>query len=180
MYGRILFGVQVDALWLCGWCGRLRNSVTREDMKMATYGVTPTPGWVPFTGYTPTLGVGPANVDATSGRVQFNGITQGDFAINQPLGLGGQVAAMNRILMTLLASPGGLANQIKKQVRWEVGSPGGAVPIEIITLINRVVTNADITAFQALFSRTNAPQTYAPDLSGNGGGGKQQVAGGAY
>lgn len=146
---------------------------------MATYGIGPTPGFVQFTGYTPTLGVGPANVDATTGRVQFNGITQGDFYINQPLGLGGQVAAVLQLLTTILgAVPGTTATKTKKQVQGVLGS---AVPaVETVTLVNRATTAADVTAFLAMLTRANGPITYPGDLSGNGGGGKQQVAGGAY
>ena len=44
---------------------------------MATYGVG-TAGFVPFTGYTNTLGIGTANNAAQAGAVQMNGLTQGD------------------------------------------------------------------------------------------------------
>jgi hypothetical protein len=146
---------------------------------MATYGISATPGFVQFTGYTPTLGASAANVDATTGRVQFNGISQGDFYINQPIGLGGQVAAVQQLLLTILgATAGATATKTKRQVQGVLGSSAPA--IETVTLINRATTAADIAAFQAMFTRLNGPITYAADVSGNGGGGKQQVAGGAY
>jgi len=147
---------------------------------MATYGVGTVPGRVPFTGYTNTLGAGPANADATSGYAQFNGITQGDFTINQPLGLGGQVAGMLQLLLTILgAAPGTTATKTKKQVQHVIGAPGGAVPVETISLVNRATTAADVTAFQAMFTRLNGPITYPADVSGNGGGGKQTAASGS-
>lgn len=145
---------------------------------MATYGLNGT-GRVPFSGYTNTLGNGAANADATSGSVQFNGITQGDFYVNQPLGLGGQVAGVLQLLYTLLgAAPGATATKTKRQVQHVQGAPGGAIPIEVITLVNRATTAADLTAFQQMFTRANGPITYPADLSGNGGGGKQ--VGGPY
>lgn len=149
---------------------------------MATYGIKPVPGQVAWTGYSNTLGAGPANQDATSGYVQFNGITQGDFTIQQPLGLGGQIAGVLQLLYTILgAAPGATATKTKRQVQHVTGAPGGLVPVEVITLVNRVTTAADVTAFQNLFTRANGPITYPPDLSGNGGGGKQTYAsGGAY
>lgn len=146
---------------------------------MATYGLSGT-GRVPFTGYSNTLGVGDAVTGSTSGYVQFNGVTQGDFYINQPLGLGGQVAGMLQLLYTLLgAAPGTTATKTKKQVQHVQGAPGGLVPVETITLVNRATTAADLAAFQALFTRQNGPVSYPVDLSGNGGGGKQTAASGS-
>lgn len=149
---------------------------------MSVYGLNATPGRIPFTGYTPTLGNGPANADATNGSVQFNGVTQGDFTIQQPLGLGGQVAGVLALLNALVgAGAGGTATKTKKQIQWQQGSPGGLIPIETITLVNRATTANDVTAFQALFNRLNGPVTYPADVSGNGGGGKMTAAsGGAY
>lgn len=147
---------------------------------MATYGLQTTPGRVPWTGYSNTLGAGDANVAATAGYVQFNGVSQGDFYIQQPLGLGGQVLAVAKLLYTLLgAAPGTTATVTKKQVQHVTGAPGGLVPVETITLVNRATTAADLTAFQNLFTRANGPITYPPDLSGNGGGGKQTYASGS-
>lgn len=146
---------------------------------MAVYGLTSVPGRVPFTGYSNTLGAGDATTPATSGYVQFNGVTQGDFYINQPLGLGGQVAGVLQLLYTLLgAAPGTTATKTKKQVQHVTGAPGGAVPVETVTLVNRATTAADLAAFQAMFTRQNGPASYPVDLSGNGGGGKATAAGG--
>ena len=147
---------------------------------MATYGLG-TAGHVPFTGYTNSLGVGAANADATSGYVAMNGIQQGDDRIVKMLRNGGGTIASTRILYTLLgAAVGALAIQTKKQIKWEQGSPGGLIPIETINMVNRNTNASDLLAWQSLISRVVQPSTYPADLSGNGGGGKQQVGGGAY
>ena len=139
---------------------------------MATYGTAPL-GFLPFTGYTNTLAAGSANAGASAGAVQYNGITQGDNIIAQAVRTGGMNAAEFRVMYALLgAAVGGTATKTKAQVAHVTGAPGGAVPIETITLVNRVTTAADLTMFQALLNRTVFPATYAPDLSGNGGGGK--------
>lgn len=145
---------------------------------MATYGISATPGTVPFTGYTPTLGNGPANQDATSGAVQFNGITQNDYAMMNWFG-----TQANRRFLALLKSitgvaPGATSTDTYRRVT--NGHLGGAVATEVVTTVNRTTTAADVTAFTALWNRVVNPTTYPADLSGNGGGGKQQVAGGAY
>jgi hypothetical protein len=138
---------------------------------MATYGLG-TPGQIPFTGYTNTLGTGPANLGSTSGSVQFNGVQQGDDRIAKMLRNGGMTAGVTQLLLTLLGvAPGATATKTKKQVQWQQGSPGGLIPIETINSVNRPTTAADLTAFQALMVRQTFPSTYAPDLSGNGGGG---------
>jgi hypothetical protein len=148
---------------------------------MGTYGLAP-PGGVTFTGYTSTLGTGAANQDATNGQVYFNGFTQGDERIAKMLRNGGMTLVLRRLLQTLTgAAPGATATQTKKQVKWDQGSPGGVIPIETVTLINRATTAADVTALNSLFFRLPFPATYPADLSGNGGGGKQTAAsGGAY
>lgn len=147
---------------------------------MATYGLG-TAGHVPFTGYTNTLGVGAANADATSGYVAMNGIQQGDDRIVKMLRNGGGTIAGTRLLYSLLgAAIGALAVQTKKQVKWDQGSPGGLIPIELINIVNRNTNASDLVAWQALISRVVQPSVYPPDLSGNGGGGKQAVGGGAY
>lgn len=146
---------------------------------MATYGLGSV-GQVSFTGYTNTLAAGSANNAGTTGYVQFNGIQQGDDRIVKMLRNGGGTIASTRILYTLLGvAPGANAAQTKKQVRWEQGSPGGLITIETINIVNRATTAADVTAFQALVSRVVQPSTYPPDLSGNGGGGKQTAASGS-
>jgi len=139
---------------------------------MATYGLG-TVGAVPFTGYTNTLGVGPANSAASAGQVYYNGVQQGDDRIVKMLRNGGMTSGVTALIYALLgAATGGTATKTKKQVQHVTGSPGGVVPIETVTLVNRATTAADLTAFQALFNRTVFPATYVADLSGNGGGGK--------
>jgi hypothetical protein len=147
---------------------------------MGTYGLG-TAGHIPFTGYTNTLGPGVANSDATSGYIAYNGIQQGDDRIVKMLRNGGGTIASTRILYTLLGQVvGAVAAQTKKQIRWEQGSPGGLIPIETINIVNRATNANDLSAFQSLITRVVQPSVYPPDLSGNGGGGKQQVGGGAY
>src|SRR5580765_4682192 len=127
---------------------------------MATYGLGSS-GHVPFTGYTNTLGNGPANSDATSGYVAFNGIQQGDDRIVKMLRNGGGTIAATRILYTLLgAAVGQTAAQTKKQIKWESGSPGGLIPIETINIVNRATNANDLAAYQALISRVVQPSTY--------------------
>lgn len=148
---------------------------------MATYGLGSS-GHVPFTGYTNSLGVGDATTPSQSGYVAFNGIQQGDDRIVKMLRNGGGTIASTRILYTLLgAAVGALAIQTKKQIKWEQGSPGGLIPVETINIVNRATNASDLAAFQALISRVVQPSVYPPDLSGNGGGGKQAISGsGAY
>jgi hypothetical protein len=138
---------------------------------MSVYGLG-TPGQVPFTGLSNTLGNGAANQQATSGYAQFNGIQQGDGRMAMMLRNGAMTAATTQVLLTLLgAAAGATATKTKRQVQWQQGSPGGLIPIEVISLVNRATTAADLTAFQALVARNVFPAVYAPDVSGNGGGG---------
>jgi len=140
---------------------------------MATYGLETTPGQVPFTGYTNTLGSGAANQGSTSGYAQFNGVQQGDDRMAKMFRNGAMTSAVTRLMYTLLgAAPGSNATKTKAQVQWQQGSPGGLIPIETITLVSRNTTAADLAAFQALMNRTPTPSSYPADLSGNGGGGK--------
>ncbi len=153
---------------------------------MATYGIKPVPGQVAWTGYSNTLGSGQANQDATAGYVMFNGVQQGDDRLAKMFRNGGMTIALTQVLAALLGvAPGALASRSKKQVQGltqgsqsGLGAPNGLVTIETITQVNRNTTAADVTAFQALLSRFPFPTTYPPDLSGNGGGGKQASAGG--
>lgn len=138
---------------------------------MATYGLG-TPGQVPFTGWTPTLGSGQANLGSTSGYAQFNGVQQGDDRLAKMFRNGAMTAATTAILNALLgAATGQTATKNKAQVRHVQGAPGGLIPIETVQLVNRPTVANDLTAFQALLTRQTFPATYAPDLSGNGGGG---------
>jgi|SRR5580765_2157077 len=139
---------------------------------MATYGLG-TVGAVPFTGYTNTLGVGPANQAATAGQVYYNGVQQGDDRIVKMLRNGGMTSGVTALMYALLgAVAGGTATKTKTQVQAKNGSDVGTPTIETINLVNRVTTAADRTAFQALFNRVVYPASYPADLSGNGGGGK--------
>lgn len=138
---------------------------------MAVYGLG-TPGQVPFTGWTPTLSNGQANLGATSGYVNFNGVQQGDDRLAKMFRNGAMTLATTQILYTLLGqATGQTATKTKKQVQHVTGAPGGLIPIETINLVNRATVTNDLTAFQALVTRNPFPSTYAPDVSGNGGGG---------
>jgi hypothetical protein len=111
----------------------------------------------------------------------MNGIQQGDDRIVKMFRNGGGTIASTRILFTLLgAAIGQTAAQTKKQIKWEQGAPGGLIPIETINMVNRATNANDLLAFQTLISRVVQPSVYPADVSGNGGGGKQTVGGGAY
>lgn len=147
---------------------------------MATYGIEqPTPGQVQFTGYTNTLGSGAANQGATAGYVMFNGTQQGDDRLAKMFRNGAMTSAVTQLMYTLLGvAPGATATKNKVRVQGQPGSPGGLQVIETVQLVNRPTTANDLAAFQALLTRLTGPPSYPPDLSGNGGGGKQQYAGG--
>lgn len=140
---------------------------------MATYGLQATPSQIAFTGYSNTLGSGAANQPATVGAVYCNGVFQHDDKIAKVLRNGGMSLAMRQLLITLMgAATGATATKTKPQVQAQIGAPGGLVTVEVVNLVNRVTTAADVTTFLALLNRNVFPATYAPDLSGNGGGGK--------
>lgn len=140
---------------------------------MAAYG--PNGGFVPFTGFSPTLG-SDAIVPATSGNVQFNGMTQGDDELSKVLFDRGN-RPMRRLLLTLLgAATGATATENQTRVQAASGltqqfSLGGLVPIETVAQINRATTAADLTNVVAAITRSPAV-AYAADVSGNSGGGK--------
>jgi hypothetical protein len=143
---------------------------------MANYGLTTTPSRIAFTGYSPTLGGGDAATPSTSGYVYANGLFDQDSDLARILRNGGASAAVNRIVYALLgAAAGSNATKTKPQVQHVTGAPGGLVPIETITLVNRNTTAADLVAVKALFDRTVFPSTYAVDAGGNGGGGKAGI-----
>jgi len=146
---------------------------------MATYGVETTPGQVPWTGLSNTLGSGAANQQATSGYVQFNGVSQGDDRLAKMFRNGAMTEGIFQLMYTLLgAAPGTTATRTMTRVQGQIGAPGGLQTIETVTLVNRATTAADLAAFQALMRRVPGPPSYPADLSGNGGGGKQQYVGG--
>jgi hypothetical protein len=154
---------------------------------MATYGVNPTPGQVAWTGYSNTLGYGPANTGSVSGYVAMNGVQQGDDRLAKMFRNGGMTAGTTQLLYMLLGTAVG-ATATKNHV-WvpgpstagsAQGAPNGLITAQTYSLVNRATVANDLAAFQALLTRVVNPSVYAPDLSGNGGGGKQAVAGGAY
>lgn len=154
---------------------------------MATYGVNPIPGQVQWTGYSNTLGAGPANASANSGYVAMNGVQQGDDRLAKMFRNGGMTIGTTQLLLSLLGvAVGGTAtkNHVWSQGPSTFGSPqggpNGLVTIQSYPLVNRATNANDLAAFQALLQRFPYPSTYAADISGNGGGGKQAVAGGAY
>lgn len=148
---------------------------------MAAYG--PNAGFVPFTGFSPTLG-GDAVVPVTSGNVQFNGITQVDDALSKLLFDRGN-RAVRRLLLTLLgAATGGTATETYKRVTatQAFGDPnalGGLVPIETVTQINRATTALDLSNSIAAISRSPVT-TFPADVSGNGSGNGKGGTGQAY
>lgn len=150
---------------------------------MAVYGVNPytgvaNNGAVPFTGWSPTLGVGPANTGTTAGAVWFNGMSQNDYQMMSYYGN----QANRRFLAVLKAVTGGAAGTAftdgyKRVTAVQGGQQGGLIQIETTGAISRNTTAADIAAIQALWNRTVNPATYPVDLSGNGGGSKLSFIG---
>ena len=142
---------------------------------MATYG--PNSGTVPFTGWSPTLGVGSAVEGSASGTVQRNGMTNDDhFIARSFLARPGRVT--RELLLTLLgATAGSAASETYKRVYRPVRNSdpqeyGGLATTETVTLVSRNTTATDITNITALISREPKPSSYAVDIGGNGGGGK--------
>ena len=142
---------------------------------MAQYGTGGT--GIPFTGFTPTLGVDGANNGVQSGAIQRNGLMQQDTDINRAFVTQGNRITQALMLALIGAVAGGTALAIKVQV---VGSSlsadstgaqgGGVVPIQTVTLINRPTTAQDVTNLKTLVSFSRGPSTYVQDVSGNGGG----------
>jgi hypothetical protein len=143
---------------------------------MATYGPSLTnPGFVPFTGFSPTLGGPDAIAPATVGLVQFDGMGQEDNRISRSL-FQGPNRVLRRLLITLLgAAPGATATENRSRVQGQQStfSPndnGGLIPIETVQVINRATTANDVVNTVNSISRSYVP-TYPLDASGNGGGG---------
>jgi len=148
---------------------------------MATYGIQTVPGQVPWTGYSNTLGAGPANAPTTSGYVAFNGIQQADSKLAMVFRNGATGVGIKALWIALTgAAPGGSAVGVQKRVGAQIDATdmGGIRPVVTINWQVRNTTAADATAFIALLNRVVGPASYPPDLSGNGGGGKQ--SNGAY
>ena len=144
---------------------------------MATYGPN-SPNGLPFTGFSPTLGVGDAVTPSTSGAVYNNGIVQQDYDINRALATGMNRATRALFVALLGAAAGGTALSNRTWVQGQqVGggsSPqgGGIVPLLTFAQINRVTTATDVANLQALITFVVYPPTYPLDVGGNGGGGK--------
>ena len=151
---------------------------------MAIYGLQPVPGSVPFTGWTNILGNvstgSQPSAPASVGAVSANGITQFDKKLARVFNQGEAGKRLKAVWIVLTgAAPGVTANVSQAQIKGYQGDFYNSLrPIEIISEVNRPTTAADVTALVALLNRVVYPPTYVPDLSGNGGGGKQSV--GAY
>jgi hypothetical protein len=142
---------------------------------MPTYG--PNTGFVPFTGFSPTLGTVDAISPVTSGSAQFNGMGQEDNRLSRAL-FQGPNRVLRRLFLTLLGTAAGSTateNRSRVQAAQSTFAPtdnGGLIPIETVAVINRVTTAADITNLTAAFTRSYVPSSYVADASGNAGGGK--------
>jgi len=148
------------------------------EATMAVYGTTPstgaaTNGQIPFTGWSPTLGTGPANAGTANGAVWFNGMTQNDYFLMTNV-----TRMSNRVFLAMLkaitgAAAGGTATSTYSRVAAvQGGQQGGLITIEQRQPINRATTAADVAAMTALWNRVVNPTPYVADVSGNGGGGK--------
>jgi hypothetical protein len=148
----------------------------------AVYGTNvATGGTVPFTGYTPTLGTGGANVPSANGAVQFNGYNQFDSNINHYFRIPGG-RSLRRMLRALVGvAPGATAQEFRTRVQGRTNTAsytyGGVQPLEQVPYINRVTTAADVTGIVALLDRVVAPPIYPVDVGGNGGGGMLKYKG---
>lgn len=141
---------------------------------MAAYG--PNGGVVPFTGFSPTLGVGDATTPGTTGQVQFNGMTQSDNELSQVLWTRANRAVRKLLLTVLGVAPGATATENYKRVlaTQALVDPmqlGGLVNIESVNQVNRATTAADVTNLTAVVSR-GPSIVFVADVSGNGGGSK--------
>lgn len=145
---------------------------------MPTYGPSLTnPGFVPFSGFTPTLGASDAIAPATVGLVQFNGMGQEDNRLSRAL-YQGPNRLLRRLLVTLVNNNVG-TNATENRTRvaatqatFTPNDNGGLIPIETVALINRNTTANDQTIITNAISRSYTPSAYAADVSGNGGGSK--------
>lgn len=141
---------------------------------MALYG--PNAGYVPFTGFSPTLGAVDAVIPVTSGNVQFDGNTQNDDGFSKFMFKRAN-GAFKRLLIALTgAASGGTATETYVRVQAvqalnSITTNGGVVPMETVTQINRATTAGDITNLKAMFARSPVA-TFPADVSGNSGGGK--------
>jgi hypothetical protein len=142
---------------------------------MAVYGYNN--GTLPFTGFTPTLGVSDAVTASTSGAVQNLGLSGNDGHISRLFFPQAHKAVKALLIALIGAAPGGTAlaqyNRVAGvQALTDAYDLGGLVTIETVTAVNRATTAADVTNLKAMFTRSPQPSSYYPDASGNGGGGK--------
>lgn len=148
---------------------------------MALYG--PNAGFVPFTGFSPTLGPD-AITPVLSGNAQFDGITQSDDAFSKIMFKRANGAVKRLLIAVIGAAAGGAALENYSRVQAvqalnSITTQGGLVPIEVVAQINRVTTAGDVTNLKAAFARTPAI-TYVADVSGNGSGNGKGGSGQAY
>lgn len=149
---------------------------------MALYG--PNSGFVPFTGFSPTLGVTDAVVPVLSGQAQFDGMTQQDNNLSSALFKRAN-RVTRRLLQTLIGvAAGATATETYTRVQAvqalsSITTQGGLIPMEVVTQIGRVTTTADITNVTAALTRS--PIVSEPkDVSGNGSGNGLGGSGQAY
>lgn len=138
---------------------------------MAEYG--PNSGIVPFTGFTPTLGITGSVIPEVSGRVSFNGMTQQDRELSHFMRNNNNRVARRLLNVLIGAVAGTTATETRTQVTaaQEMTAElqgGGIRPVAAINLINRASTSADITNLKAMLQRTVAPASYATDVAGIG------------
>lgn len=139
---------------------------------MAIYGGVG--GQISFTGWSPTLAAGPANVGNTAGAVQFNGLGQEDYRLAATLNVQSN-RKLRQLLYTVLGAVAGAtatapyARVLAQQALSNPFDLGGVVPIEVTNYVNRVSTAADVTALKAMLDRKAGSIAYVADLSGNGG-----------
>lgn len=131
-----------------------------------------------FTGFSPTLGAGAANVNATVGVV-FSPRDYGRDAmltrLLRPRGGPSRARALLNVLIGAAAGPTATdtAQRVAHPTNGAVGdaglSLGGLRARETATEINRATTAADVTALRAAIALSRAPVPYVNDISGNGG-----------
>lgn len=137
----------------------------------------PNNGTVPFTGYTPTLGSGAADVAATSGAVHSDRLTQHDRAVSFLMRTPGARKTRELLLTLLGATAGSAALETRKQrtatqQQDDAQGLGGNVDITTADVVNRNTTSDDTTQITGMLSRQPWPTAYVEDASGNGGGGR--------
>jgi hypothetical protein len=130
-------------------------------------------GW---TGYSPTLGAGAANVGANSGQLQF-GNPSIDYRLENTLRrpqLRPFTRALRSIVVTGVGTPA-IATRMRVKgtpAKDDPSAIGGLVQMESQTLINRNTTPADVNFILSVIDELTAPLVYPTDPSGNSGGGK--------